>query len=250
MTSPDLPPVYNLLTYDTVDSAVEEAKRLAAQGAEEGTLVWTRNQSAGHGRLGCPWVSGPGNFYCGIVFRPEDPPAVAVQLNYVTAIGLAGAIATCVSPMTELRYRWPNDIVLVDAKAAGILLEASPPQADVYDWLVVGVAVNLKSHPEDMDPPATSMALDGASQASEVELLESFSRHLLRWLNRWSDDGFAPIRKAWTQRANGIGQPIEVVLKDETVKGKFLELDEQGALVMDLSAGQRRSISVAEFFSI
>lgn len=250
MTLPNLPPVYDLVTHDTIDSAVEEAKRLALQGAEEGTLVWAKEQTAGRGRFGRPWISPPGNLYCALVLRLDEPPAVAAQLNYVAVVSLAAAVAGLVSPLTELRYRWPNDILLYDAKVAGILLEAPAPQADAYNWLVLGAGVNVTSHPEDIDPPVTSMLADGASEASEVDVLESFSRYFLSWINRWAGEGFAPVHKAWTQRANGIGQPIEVRLKTETLKGKFAELDEQGALVMELPEGGRRKITVAEFFSI
>ena len=123
-------------------------------------------------------------------------------------------------------------------------------QGETDNWLVVGVAVNVVNHPRDIESPASNMALDGGSEASEVKLLELFSRHLLNWINRWSDEGFEPIRKAWSQHAKGIGQRIEVVLNEETVEGVFVELDEHGAMVMELSDGELRKISITEFFSI
>jgi BirA family biotin operon repressor/biotin-[acetyl-CoA-carboxylase] ligase len=248
MTTPNIPPAYNLREYETVDSAIEEARRLAIEGAEEGTLVWTRNQSAGQGRLGRPWVSEPGNLYCAVIFRPEDPPAVATQLIYVTAIALWAAMAACVSPLTELHYRWPNDILLLDDKVAGLMLARAPREFD--NWMVVGIAVNVVNHPVELGSPASSMGPDGGSEVSNVKLLELFSRHLLNWLNRWSDEGFEPIRKAWIQRAKGVGERLEVVLNDETVEGVFIELDDNGAMVMELSDGTRRKILLTEFFSI
>jgi len=235
------------MAYETVDSAVEEASRLAMQGAEEGTLVWARNQSAAYGRPGHPWVSNSGNLYCAILFRPEAPLAITTQLIYVTAVGLWAAMAACVSPLTELHYRWPNDILLLDDKVAGLTLSLPSPNDD--NCLVVGVAVNVANHPEEIDLQASSMALDGGSEASEVKLLELFSRHLLGWLNRWSDEGFDPVRKAWLQHASGIGQHMKVVVNDETVEGVFVELSEQGALVMEMPDRQLREISVTEFFS-
>lgn len=248
-TTLNLPPAYVLATHDTIDSAVQEARRLALQGAEEGTLVWAKEQTAGRGRFGRPWVSPHGNLYCALVLRLEEPAAVAVQVNYVAAVSLAAAIAGLVSPMVELRYRWPNDILLYDAKVAGILLDAPTRQLDYYDWLVLGVGVNVTSHP-NLDAPATSLHTDGFSQASATELLEDFSRYFLSWINRWADEGFAPIRKAWMQRANGIGQPLALQLEAETLKGRFAELDDDGALVMELPDAGIRRISVAEFFAI
>lgn len=246
-TTPSLPSSYELVVHDTVDSAVAEAKRLAVQGADEGTLVWAREQTEGYGRFGKPWISLPGNFYCALILRLDEPPAVTAQLNYVAAVSLGAAIANVSSPLTELYYRWPNDILLYDAKVANILLE-SPPSENP-DWLVLGVAVNVQSYPDDMDPPATSMVTEGTPDASDVALLEYFTRHFLSWINRWADDGFAPVRRIWMQRANGVGKPLEVQLKTETVKGNFADIDEQGALVVQLPEGGRRAVSIAEYFS-
>lgn len=246
-----LPPAYELTLHETVDSAVLEAKRLASNGADEGTLVWAKEQTAAYGRFGRPWVSPPGNLSCALVLRLDEPVAVAVQVNYVAAISLATAIAGLVSPMVELRYRWPNDILLYDAKVAGILLDApGRSEADHHEWMVLGVSVNVENHPENLNVPATSMRIDGYSEATPAALLENFSRYFLSWLNRWADDGFAPIRKAWVQRANGIGQPLILELETETLTGKFAGVDEEGALVMELPDGRSRRISVAEFFAI
>ena len=58
-----LPPAYRLVSLETVGSTNEEAKRLAREGAEDGTLVWAREQTKGRGRSGRSWASPPGNLY-------------------------------------------------------------------------------------------------------------------------------------------------------------------------------------------
>ncbi|GMQ90401.1 MAG: biotin--[acetyl-CoA-carboxylase] ligase [Gammaproteobacteria bacterium] len=248
-TAVDIHPAYDLVVRDTVDSALEEAKRLATAGAEEGTLVWAREQTAGHGRFGRTWESAPGNLYCSLILRPEDAPATAAQLVYVAAVSLGEAIASLVSPRVELRYRWPNDILLWDAKVGGILLEPCQTRADMLDWLILSLAVNVKRHPIEAEFVATSMQAEGCPNASEIDLLQAFTRCFLSWANRWGEEGLAPVRKAWFQRADGIGQPIEVELEQETVKGTFEKLDDDGALVMALPKEGHRRITVADFFS-
>jgi BirA family biotin operon repressor/biotin-[acetyl-CoA-carboxylase] ligase len=246
----DIPPLYELISYDTVDSVVEEAKRLARQGVEEGTLVWARQQTAGRARLGRRWLSSPGNLYCALVLRPEEPVALAVQVSYVAAVSLAAAISNLAPPLIEVRFRWPNDVLLYDAKAAGIWLEAPPAANDRYEWLVLGIAVNVESAPEELDPPATSLWLEGAPEVTVSGLLEVFSRHFLSWINRWAEEGFKPIHRAWSIRPHGLGQPMTLELGSERLRGKFVELDEQGALHMDLGNGQSRHISVRQFYSL
>jgi BirA family biotin operon repressor/biotin-[acetyl-CoA-carboxylase] ligase len=246
----NIPPLYELVMHDSIDSAASEAKRLALSGADEGTLVWVKDQTAGRGRFDHQWFSEPGNLHCAIVLRPDEPMAVAEQINYVTAVSLATAIAGFVTPMTELRYRWPNDVLLNDLKVAGILLDPCAVNNDNVECLVLGINVNVKSHPKDLDDRAANMHADGFSTSTDAELLESFSRHFLSWINRWAEEGFGPIGKAWTQRANGMGQPIKLELAKETVNGEFVELDSEGAIVVKLADDAKRRVTVAEFFSM
>ncbi|MGH6961055.1 MAG: biotin--[acetyl-CoA-carboxylase] ligase, partial [Dongiaceae bacterium] len=89
-----LPSFYRLVAYEQIDSTNEEAKRLAAGGAEGGTLVWGGEQLAGRGRRGRGWASPPGNLYASLLLRPACPPAQACQLNFVAAVALAEAVSS------------------------------------------------------------------------------------------------------------------------------------------------------------
>ena len=86
--APSLPQGFLLHRFDTVGSTNDEARRLARDGAPEGTLVWAAAQSAGRGRRGHLWQSPPGNLYLSLVMRPEGPAARAPQLGFVAALAL------------------------------------------------------------------------------------------------------------------------------------------------------------------
>lgn len=249
-TTPDIPPLFELVVHDSIDSATSEAKRLAQSGAEEGTLVWAKQQTAGRGRFDHEWLSEAGNLHCAIILRLDEPVMIASQISYVAAISLATAVASLVTPMTELRYRWPNDLLLNDLKVAGILLDPCAVKDDRVECLVLGVNVNVVSHPQELNDTATDLRSDGFSKSTDADLLEGFSRNFLSLINRWADEGFSPIGKAWVQRANGIGEPIEIKLANQTIAGEFVELDGDGAAIIKLADGTARKVSVAEFFSI
>ncbi|HEX2115153.1 MAG TPA: biotin--[acetyl-CoA-carboxylase] ligase, partial [Alphaproteobacteria bacterium] len=180
-----LPPAYRLVSLETVDSTNEEAKRLARAGAEDGTLVWAREQTKGRGRGGRSWTSPPGNLYLSLVLRPDCAPAAASQLSFVAALGAGAGLAEVMPPMIDLRYKWPNDILLNHRKAAGILLETESAGADRLEWLVLGLGINVKDHPAETAVPATSLHEEGAAEATVEAVLEAFSRHFLSWVNRW-----------------------------------------------------------------
>lgn len=247
---PDLPGVYELVVCDVIDSAVAEARRLATNGADEGTLVWAQAQTAACDRFGRSRPSPRGNLYGCLVLRPEYPAAAALQLNYIAVVSLGLTIAELVSPMTELRYRWPNAVLLGDAIVGDVVLEPGLAPAGAFESLLVGLTVNVTDSPEFSASGETSLAAEGFETVTAAEILEGFGRHFLSWINRWADAGFSPVRKAWVQRADGFDQVQEIFLKEETVKGKPVELDEHGALVLDAPDGIRRRFSVSDYFGI
>lgn len=244
-----LPPAYRLVRRDKVDSTNAEAKRLVRDGAEDGTLVWAQEQTKGRGRHGRTWASPPGNLYLSLVLRPDCAPAVAAQLGFVAAIALGDAVGSVAPPMVEVRYKWPNDVLFNQRKGAGILLESSLSPDGTLEWLVLGLGVNVKSHPEDGAFPATSLKYEGAPPSVTVEaLLEAFARHFLNWVNRWLEDGFGPVRHAWLNHAQGLGETITVRLEKESFEGTFHDLGPDGTLLLDLPDGSRREIAVGDVF--
>lgn len=250
-----LPPAYRLVVLDKVESTNEEAKRLAREGVEDGTLVWAREQAAGRGRGGRSWVSPRGNLYLSLVLRPECPPQRAAELGFVAAVGLGTALASLVPPLCPVNYKWPNDVLLGERKVAGILIEtesgAQPQAGAPLEWLVLGLGVNVQHFPEDAEFPATSLRYEGAADVTVEALLGSFALYFLDWANRWMEDGFAPIRAEWKERGLGIGRKIRVRLPRETLRGKFIDLDADGVLLLEpeKGGGVRRITAGDVFFA-
>ncbi len=246
-----LPPAYRLVALGSVTSTNDEAIRLAESGAEDGTLVWAREQSQGRGRRGRAFVSPPGNLYLSLVLRPECEIAAAAQLSFVAALAVGDGIGSIAPALLEVTYKWPNDVLLNGRKVSGILLESRSGAAGGLDWLVLGLGVNVRSHPQDTTFPATSLHFEGTpTSVTEVDMLQAFARHFLAWVNRWLEDGFAPIRQTWLSHAHGQGDDIEVRLPNETLSGTFADLDETGALLLDVpGAGQRRITAGDVYFA-
>ena len=245
-TAATVPPAYRLVARDAVESTNDEAKRLAEAGAEEGTLVWARMQRQGRGRHGRVWLSPPGNLYLSLVLRPDCAPRHAGELAFVAALGVAGAIGALMPPMSELAFKWPNDVLLNDRKVAGILLESALRGRERLDWLVLGLGLNVALVPEGLGEGATSLVAEGGGGVTVEDALAAFGRHFLSWVRRWVDDGFAPVRNAWLHHAKGIGETVTVTVADSTVEGRLVEIDETGALVLALAEGERCVITAGE----
>jgi BirA family biotin operon repressor/biotin-[acetyl-CoA-carboxylase] ligase len=137
---------------------------------------------------------------------------------------------------------------LIDGrKIAGILLESETAAPDAADFVVIGIGVNLVSAPRDVEFPATSLAAAGCVGVTPPRLLEAFAHCFADWAGHWREAGFAPVRAAWLSRASGLGEGIRVRLERQTLDGRFLDLDHDGALLLDGAEGRRR-IAAGEVF--
>ncbi len=242
MSAPTLPAGWLLEARVTVGSTNEEAKRLALAGAPEFTTTWALEQTSGRGRRGRSWSSPRGNLYLSIVLRPEAAPALAAQIGFVAAVALAETMREVLPPGAEVALKWPNDVLVGRRKVSGILPEVvAAGEAGRVEILVLGIGVNVASHPQDAAWPATDLASAGALAGLE-DLLERLTAALDRWITIWRRQGFAPVRERWLSLALARGEPVELRLEGRVVAGRFLDIDPEGALVLgsaDGSAQQR-----------
>ena len=128
-------------------------------------------------------------------------------------------------------------------KISGILLESSVDASALVDSLVVGIGVNVASHPppEIVDYAATSLHAEGAGEETAGSMLARFCLAFVDWHGQWRAEGFEPVRQAWLERADKLHQPIEVRLEEEIAAGVFTDIDTSGALVLQ-QGGKRRLI--------
>ncbi|MEI7608726.1 MAG: biotin--[acetyl-CoA-carboxylase] ligase [Rhodospirillaceae bacterium] len=228
---------FRVLAFESVDSTNEEAKRRLRAGAPAGTVIWARSQQAGRGRRGRAWVSGEGNLFCSLILRPERPPAEVAQVSLVAALAVADTAAALLPAGAAERVKWPNDVLAGGRKLAGILLEAEGGGEGGPAALVVGIGINIAHAPEGTEFPATSLAGEGASGVTVEAVLERLLAAFGHWYGCWDDQGLAPVRAAWLERAAGLGGPVTVRLHAETLCGSFIGLDGDGALLLDPDGG-------------
>jgi BirA family transcriptional regulator, biotin operon repressor / biotin---[acetyl-CoA-carboxylase] ligase len=196
------------------------ADLIADETAAEGEWLVALHQDAGKGRQGRSWVSAEGNFYGSTIvkLRPDDPPAQSLSL----AAGLALIEAIDVSaPGQGLMLKWPNDVLLLGRKLAGILLERSSER------VAAGFGVNLAAAPQLAGRESASLGRKILPQAFAPLLASSFAR----LLDLWRQSEPALLGQAWLARAHPLGTPLTVHSSSEEAKsGRFDGLEADGAL--------------------
>jgi len=237
-----LPPGYRLEHHASVGSTMDLARAAAEAGAAAGLVVWADEQTAGRGRQGRGWSSPPGNLYATLLLRPPGPALAGALYGFAASLALAEALTPLLG-RGRVTLKWPNDLLIDGAKAAGVLLESRASAAGL-EWLLLGTGVNLASAPADTPYAATSVAAAGAALAPRA-LLEHYIESFALWRNRLEQEGFDGLRSAWLERAAGRGQALTARLPQETLSGIFRDLDRDGALVLELADGRRRRVTAA-----
>lgn len=236
-----------ILYHPVLASTMDEAKRLAEEGADEGTVVVAERQSAGRGRHGRSWVSQPGNLLFSVVFRPR-----LEQLPFMDIIGgLATARAFRKVARLEPRIKWPNDLMLAGRKAAGILAE-SAIQGESVCYAVLGIGINVGLNPQE-DEGISRIATSVNSQAGRDVPREALFRQLLielddlyrRLPGSGQPVGISPLSE-WSKLVDTIGQTITVTWGDETIRGLAEGVDDTGNLLLRTNDGQLVTLTAGD----
>jgi BirA family biotin operon repressor/biotin-[acetyl-CoA-carboxylase] ligase len=229
----------------SVGSTNAEALARARAGESGNLWVTAEQQSAGRGRRGRHWHSPRGNLYASLLLTDASKPEHAPQLSFVAGLAVHDAVAALAPALeSRLRLKWPNDLLLDDAKVAGILVEGEV-LGDGRFAAVIGIGVNCLEHPEDAGYPATSLATAGV-QATAAELLTALSRTMLARVEQWERGrGFAAIRSDWLAHAGALGQPILVRTPTE-LHGFFAGVDESGRLLLRDASGSMQVLAAGE----
>ncbi len=178
-----------------------------------------------------------------IVFAPEVPLEDAMAMLPACGVGFQNALGSLAPPEVGVHLTWDGGI-LVNGAACGrlrVAASASDPAAEP-DWLVVGLEVPLI--PEDADAPGatperTSLFEEGCVDVSPARLLESWSRHTLVWINRWSGEGAQPLHEEWRGLVRDIGEDVELDHRGERLGGTFVGTDERFGMLLRNGGGTR-----------
>lgn len=210
----------------------------ARSGAAAGEVLISAHQSAGRGRLARRWEAPPGaSWATSVLIAPRRPMADWGWLPLLVGVAVARGVAEATG--LEPRLKWPNDVLVGEGKLCGILCEgvadASPPAA------VLGFGLNTALTAQDRPvPTATSLLLEGADPGP-APVLAAVLRHLAAVLAGW-EAGEDP-RPGYRALCGTLGRAVTVHLPGGPVDGTAVDVDPEGALVVDTPAGRRTFVA-------
>lgn len=226
--------------YGTVTSTNDIARELAAQGADEGTVVVADEQTRGRGSRGRTWLSPPGvNLLASVILRPHLPPERMGELAFVASLAVAGTLRDCCG--LDAGIKWPNDVRVGGRKIAGMIVEAVKNAA----ILGIGVNVNWTDLPKEIAQTATSVALELGRPFDLGSVLKALLPDLDIAYGAYRARGFARILDDWKKLETTTGEEITVSLDGGDIQGRAVDVDGHGSLIVELPTGERRTIPAA-----
>lgn len=234
--------------FDTVDSTNTLAKKLAVQGAPEGTVLLSEQQTGGRGRLGRSFASPGMGIYLSVILRPSCPPAQLMHLTCAAAVAMCDAVAAAVG--IRPRIKWINDLVYGNRKLAGILTELGlDSQTYLVDYAVIGIGLNCCQQPSDFPPElrdvAGSLAMAAETEIDRAKVAAAMVQALYQ-MNQGLLLDKAETMNQYRRDCLTLGQQISVIRGDSIRKGLALDIDGDGGLLVRYTDGTRETVASGE----
>ncbi len=241
----------NCVYFAETDSTNTQIRRLAEEGAPDGTLAVADFQTAGKGRRGRGWTSRAGeDIFMSLLLRPQMNPANASMLTLVMGLSAARACQEILLEkgcQEQIQIKWPNDLVWQGKKLCGILTEMSA-EVEAIQYLAVGIGINVNGQkfPPEIAEKATSlcMALGQPLRRAQViaRVLYYFEQDYETFLQTEDLSGLV---KDYTERLVNLKRQVQVMDPKGAYTGIARGINSRGELLVE-QEGKMRQVYAGE----
>ena len=228
--------------YPEMASTMDMARRLAQEGCPAMTVVAAERQTLGRGRLQRHWHSEKGGLYFTVVLRPDLAPMVSLRVNFCASLVLALTLQRLYG--VPAAVKWPNDILVEGRKLAGMLSEMQA-ESDRVAYVNIGIGLNVNNDPPPSVAGAVSLRGILGRPASRKTVLATFLNALEERLKKLPS---ADVIAEWKTQTTTIGRWVKIQTQWETAEGQAEDVDENGALILRLADGSKKTIVYGDCF--
>ncbi len=221
--------------YNEIDSTNNEAQRLIEKKDDFPFWVVADTQTSGRGRKNRFWSSLKGNFMGTLVLKISIEKQFIPQLSFITSLAIKETVDLYKkSKGFKVMVKWPNDIIINDRKCAGILIENLKGKGKDFEFLAIGIGVNLILHPKNTAFKSTNLLNELGIKIKRDDFLIKLSENLINKMNFWEKGkNFPMILSSWLESAYKLNEVISMTLPDgKIIEGIFLGLNDEGGLIL------------------
>ena len=221
--------------FDSTDSTQNFAMEIASNDKENGTVVISKKQTGGRGRMKRKWKSPTGGIWMSIIIHPK------FDVSYTTLVPIATSLALCMAIEKILKIKpelkWPNDVTLKGKKVAGVLVDTSIISNEIEN-MVLGIGINFKIKPHELastikkTPNFYGVATLVKKNERALPLVHQFLYELEKVFQLINSRRIKKIKSEWTKRSSTIGRNVSIITSEGNVSGKAVKIDSDGALII------------------
>ena len=221
--------------FDSTDSTQNFAMEIASNDKENGTVVISKKQTGGRGRMKRKWKSPTGGIWMSIIIHPK------FDVSYTTLVPIATSLALCMAIEKILKIKpelkWPNDVTLKGKKVAGVLVDTSIISNEIEN-MVLGIGINFKIKPHELastikkTPNFYGVATLVKKNERALPLVHQFLYELENVFQLINSRRIKKIKSEWTKRSSTIGRNVSIITSEGNVNGKAVKIDSDGALII------------------
>lgn len=238
-----------LICFDVIDSTNNYAKKIAMEGAVDGTVIVANEQTGGRGRRGRVFQSPKDSgVYFSVLYKPDMQPQEAINFTAYVAVAICDAIeaASGVRP----GIKWTNDIVLGSRKVAGILTEMSiESETGLLQYIVTGIGVNVcqqaTDFPEEIRDIATSLSMEVGHPVSRGRLAAEMANAMERMHAAWLGDK-GDYWERYRRDCLTLGREVRLVRDGAETTAMAVDLAEDFGLIVKYSDGTMEKVTAGE----
>ena len=221
--------------FDSTDSTQNFAMKIASNDKENGTVIISKKQTMGRGRMKRKWKSPTGGIWMSIIIHPK------FDVSYTTLVPIATSLALCMAIEKILKIKpelkWPNDVTLKGKKVAGVLVDTSIISNEIEN-VVLGIGINFKIKPHELastikkTPNFYGVATLVKKNEKALPLVQQFLYELENVFQLINSRRIKKIKSEWTKRSSTIGRNVSIITGEGNVNGKAVKIDSDGALII------------------
>ncbi|MCK5396625.1 MAG: biotin--[acetyl-CoA-carboxylase] ligase [Thermoplasmata archaeon] len=236
-----------IFRYETIGSTNQALRELAQEGAGHGTIVVSKVQTKGKGRMTRTWESPDGGLWMSILLETEEN----FDNNKFGLIPLMSGCAVATAIMHEYNIeacvKWPNDVLINGKKACGILGELL--NTDGKQLAIIGIGINVNNKVQEgyeFSQVSTSVLEETGKKNKLENLEETILQEIKHRIDMLAAGKYDELLDEWRELSGTLGQRVIIAGPKEMFEGLAKDIDENGSLIIEMNDKSTKTVNVGD----
>lgn len=234
----------SIIFYESIDSTNTYCKNNYSK-LNDKSIIIAKEQTLGRGKNNRTWFSPSGGIYMSLLIKDLHSLKNIEILPLITSLAIVKALE---SLNIDAMIKWPNDIIVKNKKAGGILVESKVIHGSI-NCLIIGIGLNISSALPDKEIKNKFIALNEVS--SDMLDKEIIIANIVNELNILLKENSKDILKNYKKYSILQNKTVNLVSHEsQMVQVKVLDINSDGTLKVEYLDSKKQLDIISGEFSI